>query len=81
LNTIGGFILEQDAIDIEYESASHSHDNPDQSILVPTLERPIPFSKKNLALGYLVLYFSTIHIAYPYLHRPTKVVYFTNILR
>jgi hypothetical protein len=81
LNTIRGFILEQDAADVECESPSHSYDQTDQTILVPTFERPIRFPKKKLAIGYLDVYFSTIHIAYPYLHRPTTMVHFTNILK
>ena len=61
------------------ENDAQSYDQSDQSELSPAFHRPLVLPRKEIALTYLDTYFSTIHIAYPFLCKSTVLYHFDRL--
>lgn len=78
-NTIRDLMREQEVSSTGEENDAQSYDQSDLSELAPALGTPLRFLTRETALSYLDIYFSTIHIAYPFLSKPTVYHHFERI--
>ncbi len=73
LNTIRDFMREQEDPSRSEENDAEKYDQSYLSELSPIIGKPLELPTKETARNHLNIYFSFIHIAYPFLCRRTTL--------
>lgn len=79
LNTIRDFMREQEDPSRSGDNDAEHDDQSYLSGLPPIIGKPLELPTREIARNYLDIYFSTIHIAYPFLCKPTVLRHMQKI--
>ena len=79
LNTIRDFVREQEDPSRSGENDEEHYDQSYLSSISPAIGKPLELPTREIARNYIDIYFSTIHIAYPFLCKPTVLRHIQKI--
>lgn len=80
-NTIREFMREEEETSSVDKHPTETYDQSHTSWMSSAFARPLKLPTRTSALMYLDIYFSTIHIAYPFLCKPMIFHHWTRILK